>query len=130
LGDQRPVGARHVERGEKAPVRAEQFENIGSEPVDAGPVEHARERARLLLGGKYGATQQAGQIGDLGHERIEAIEIDFDAIEGVLFARELEKRGRVATRHAGNDCMFPCHKDALPAIPRARHRRGRLAPSP
>ena len=35
------------------------------------------------------------------------------AIDGVLLARELEQRGRVAARHAGNDCVFACHVDLL-----------------
>ena len=130
LGNQRPVAARHIERCEQPPVGSEQFEDIGGEPLDARPVKHARQRACLLLGGEYGAPQQASQIGDLIHKGFEPIEINFDPIDTVLFARELEQGGRVAARHAGYGCMFACHVDALSAIPRDRHRRGRWARSP
>src|SRR6266571_442681 len=71
------------------------------------------ESARLLVGGEYRASQQAGEIGDLGHQRIEAVEVDLDAIDRVLLARELEQRGRVAARHAGYDHIFACHVDLL-----------------
>src|SRR5262249_27669113 len=75
LGDQRAVGAPHVERREKSPVGSKQFEDVGSEPIDASSVKHARERACLLLGGEYGAPQQASQIGDLIHKGFKTIEI-------------------------------------------------------
>ena len=130
LGDQRPVGLHHVERGEQPPVGRDQLEEIGGEPVDADLVEHRRERARLLVGGKHRAAQQPRQVGDLRHQRVEPVEIDLDRVDGILLERKLEQRGRIAARHAGYDCLFACHvASALSAIPQARHRRGRWAPS-
>src|SRR6266699_5832893 len=69
------------------------------------------ESARVC--GEYRASQQAGEIGDLGHQRTEAVEVDLDAIDRILLARELEQRGRVAAGHAGYDCVFACHVDLL-----------------
>src|SRR5215475_13616144 len=71
------------------------------------------ERARLLIGGEHRASEQAGEIGDLGDQRIETVKVDLDPIDGVLLARELKQRGRVAAGHAGYDCVFACHVDLL-----------------
>src|SRR5262249_37013368 len=49
--------------------------------------------------------------GDLIDKGFETIEINLDAIDTVLFARELEQGGRVAARHARDDCLFACHVD-------------------
>ena len=40
---------------------------------------------------------------------LEPVEIGPDLVERLLLEREIEKRGRVAPRHPGNNRLFACH---------------------
>src|SRR5262249_28292158 len=111
LGDERPVGARHVERREKSPVGSQQFEDIGGKPIDARAVKNARERACLLLGGEDGAPQQTRQDGALCERGLKTTETTLDAMVPFCSARGAKKGGAVGARHARDDCLFACHVD-------------------
>ena len=109
LGDQRPEAADHVGRGEQPAVRRDDLEEARREPLDAGLVEHGRQRPGLLLGGEDRAAHQPLQIGTLGDQRVETVEIGFDRVDGMLFERQLEQCGGIASCHAGYDRFVACH---------------------
>ena len=44
---------------------------------------------------------------------VETVKIGLDRIERPVFERELEQRGGVTARHAGNDGLLACHVSAL-----------------
>ena len=100
-GDQRPVGPDHVAHREQPPVRRHQLEEVGREPADADLVEHGGEGRDLLLGGEHRAAHQAREVGTVGDQRLEPLEIGLDGVDGILPERKLEQRGRIAARHAG-----------------------------
>ena len=130
-GHQLAEGAHDLAHREQPPVRRHHQQEALGEPADAGLVEHRRKRPGLLLGGENGAAHQPLQVGALGNQRVETIEIGTHGVERMLLERQLEQRGRIAARHAGYDGFLACHDDQLfRAIPQARHRRGRRAPSP
>ena len=99
----------HVAHREQAAVRGHELEEFRRKAADAGPLEHRGERLQLLVGGKHRAAHQPRQIGAFGDQRIEPFEIGLDGVDRVRLAREIEQRGRVAARHAGNDGFFACH---------------------
>ena len=92
---------------------ATSLRKLRRDPVDAHLVQHAGEGAFLLVGRKDGTSQQPRQVGDFRHHRVKPLEIHLDRVDGILLARKLEQRGRVAARHAGNDCPFVCHRALL-----------------
>src|SRR5262245_1936678 len=108
-GEELAEGTDHVAHREQAPVRCHHQQELGGDPRNAGAREHRGERPHLVLGREYRAAHQAVQIGTLGNERIEAVEIRLHPVERVLLERELEQCGRIAACHAGNDCAFACH---------------------
>ena len=96
-------------------------EEIGREAADAGLVEHGGERLGLLLGGEHRAAHQARQIRAFGDQRVEALEIGLARRRRLRFERELEQRGRVTPRHAGNDRSSPATSRTLGVLlPRCR----------
>ena len=49
-------------------------------------------------------------------QRVERLEIGLHLVDGFALERELEQRGGVTPRHAGNDSVFACHADARRAL--------------
>ena len=44
-------------------------------------------------------------------QRVERLQISLDLVDGVALERQLEQRGRITPRHAGNDAAFACHAE-------------------
>ena len=63
----------------------------------------------LLVGGEHGAAHQPPQVGTVGDQRVEPVEIGVHAVERMLLERQLEQRPRIAARHAGYDGFLACH---------------------
>ena len=108
-GDQRAVAADHVAHGEQPAVGGDDAQEIGGEPADAGLVEDGGERAQLLVGAEHRAAHQPIEIGIVGDQRVEAVEIGLDGIDRLVVERQLEQSIGVTPCHAGNDRIFACH---------------------
>ncbi len=106
LGDELAETPDHVAHREQAAVRGHELQELRRESADAGAFEHRGERLSCSLGGKDRAAHQPHQIGAVGDQRIEAFEIGLDRVDRIRLAGEIEQRGRVAARHAGDDGFF------------------------
>ena len=93
---------------------ATSLRKLAASPPMPGLVEH-RRRARCVCSSaeKTGTAHQPRQVGAFRHQRVEPLEIRLHRVDGILLARKLEQRGRVAARHAGYDCPFVCHRALL-----------------
>ena len=61
------------------------------------------------LGGEHRAAHQPLQVGALGDHRFETVEIGFHGVEGVLFERQFEQGGGIASSHARYHRFVACH---------------------
>ena len=121
-GDQRAERLDHVAHREQPAVRRHHLQEFGREPADADLVEDGGERVELLLGGEHRAADEAIEVGAVGHQRVEALEVALDGIDGILGERQLEQSGRVTARHPGDDSVLRLPRRILfRAIPQARH---------
>ena len=88
------------------------------------------DRRRLLLGREDGVADQALQVGAVLDERVEAVEVGRDRVDGARLLRELEQGRSVACRHAGQERSFlrtALSHERLSRVSRALGQRRRTA---
>ena len=104
------IGADHVAHREQAAVGGDELQEIGGEPADAGLVEDRRRAPAAARRRRTpGCAPAASRSGLSRDQRVEPVEIGPDGVERLVVERQLEQRGGVAARHAGNDRVFACH---------------------
>src|SRR5690349_7555938 len=113
LRSQGAVGAHHVRHSKKPPVTGGELEEIQSDRTDAGLLENGHERARLLVGGNHGATDEALQIGALVIELLEFCEIALDLGDRILLLREIKHGRRVPRRYTSQNWFICRHVENL-----------------
>ena len=106
LGDEFAERPDHVAHREQPAVRRHELEEFRGEAADAGAVEHRGQRLQLIVGGEDRAADQPHEVGAFGDQRIEARRDRPDRVDRIRLAGQIEQRGRIAARHAGDDGFF------------------------
>ena len=65
--------------------------------------------AQLLIGAEYRAAHQAIEVGIVGDQAVEAVEIGLDGVDRLVVERQLEQGIGIPPCHAGNDRVFASH---------------------
>ena len=69
----------------------------------------AASARKLLVGAEHRAAHQPVEIGIVGDQRVEPLEIGLDGVDRLAVERQLEQGIGVPPSHAGNDGVFACH---------------------